>query len=64
MPPEGKAGRFKQGFQTLQRRDEVEASGIGLAIVKKIVEAQGGRIWLRSPIRDRGTAFHFTVPLD
>ncbi|MEM8986217.1 MAG: PAS domain-containing protein [Pseudomonadota bacterium] len=54
--------RIFKMFQTLERRDDVEGSGIGLAIVKKMVESAGGRIWLRSPLTDRGTAFHFTLP--
>lgn len=48
-------------FQTLKPRDEVEGSGIGLAIVKRMVEAGNGRVWIRSPLGERGTAFHFTI---
>lgn len=46
-------------FQTLEARDKVENTGVGLAIVKKIVEAQGGRIWLESRA-GQGATFHFT----
>ena len=48
-------------FQTLQARDEVEGTGIGLALVKKIVETQGGRVWVESA-EGEGATFHFTWP--
>ena len=49
-------------FQTLKPRDEVEGSGMGLAIVKKLVERQGGRIWLSDGRDGRGLSVHFTWP--
>ena len=36
--------------------------GIGLSICRTIIEAHGGRIWFE-PARERGTLFHFTLPL-
>lgn len=48
-------------FQTLEPRDKVENTGVGLAIVKKIIEEQGGRITLESN-RDQGATFRFTWP--
>lgn len=48
-------------FQTLQSKDHFESTGIGLTIVKKIIEEQGGRIWLDSDI-GKGAAFYFTWP--
>jgi signal transduction histidine kinase len=48
-------------FQSLQARDEVESTGIGLTIVKKIVEQYGGKIRLDSE-PGRGSRFYFTVP--
>lgn len=48
-------------FQTLAPRDEVEGAGIGLSIVKKIVESRGGRVWIESA-PGAGAAFHFSWP--
>ena len=47
-------------FQTLKPRDEIEGSGMGLAIVKKLVERHGGSIWLDASRQGRGLAVHFT----
>ena len=48
-------------FQTLRPRDEVEGSGVGLAIVKKSVEVFGGQVHVESA--GRGAAVVFTWPL-
>jgi PAS domain S-box-containing protein len=50
-----------QIFQTLSARDSYESTGIGLTIVKKIVEMHGGKIWLESKV-GIGTTFYFTFP--
>ena len=49
-------------FQRLHARDAYEGTGIGLAIVKKIVEYHGGRIWLDLDVED-GTSINFTLPV-
>jgi signal transduction histidine kinase len=48
-------------FQTLTERDTLESTGVGLAIVKKIVERQGGRITVESA-EGQGAKFTFTWP--
>ena len=48
-------------FQTLSLRDETENIGIGLPIVKKIVELYDGRVWVESKI-GQGSTFLFTLP--
>ena len=50
-----------QLFQTLTPKDQFESTGVGLALVKRIIETYGGKIWLESAI-DEGTTFYFTVP--
>ena len=52
--------RIFQIFQTLKRRDEVEGSGIGLAVVDKLVRSFGGNIALKSKTGERGSTFLFT----
>ncbi len=48
-------------FQTLQARDQFESTGVGLTLVKKIVELYGGLVWLTSKFGE-GTTFFFTLP--
>ncbi len=48
-------------FQRLHGRDAYAGTGIGLALVKKIVEYHGGTIWIDTDY-DSGTRFRFTLP--
>ena len=60
IPPEFAAKIFRM-FETLRPRDETEGSGMGLALIDKLVERYGGRVILEAR-SGRGATFRFTWP--
>ncbi|MBP8303502.1 MAG: HAMP domain-containing protein [Phycisphaerae bacterium] len=53
--------RIFKVFQTLAPRDRAESTGIGLAVVKKIIELYSGTVWVESSV-GQGSTFFFTLP--
>lgn len=53
--------RIFRMFQTLVPRDKTDSTGVGLALVKRIVDKAGGRIWVESHL-GTGSTFYFTWP--
>ncbi len=64
VPPDAIQKLFTKFFRAENvMQFETEGSGLGLFVVKNIIERHGGKIWVESEL-NRGTTFHFTLPTD
>lgn len=63
IPPEALPRLFSKFFRVDSRDTRsIGGTGLGLSLVKKIIEAHGGRVWVESTV-DVGSTFFFTLPV-
>jgi signal transduction histidine kinase len=52
---------FEEFYKADESRHDLDSSGLGLAICKRIVEKHGGKIWAESKGKGKGSTFYFTL---
>ncbi|MDY6833839.1 MAG: PAS domain S-box protein, partial [Chloroflexota bacterium] len=62
MAPEDASLVFNEFYKVDRSKHNLQSSGLGLAICKRIVEKHGGQIWAESPGVGKGTIMNFTIP--
>ncbi|WP_028980816.1 PAS domain-containing sensor histidine kinase [Sporocytophaga myxococcoides] len=58
---EDKLSKIFERFEIAHSKENIESYGLGLSIVKQLVEANGGRVWVESEL-GKGSNFYFTIP--
>ena len=54
---------FDEFYKVDKSRHDINSSGLGMTICKKIVEGHGGKIWIESPGLKKGSIVYFTLPI-